>query len=317
MEVDLENVEAPEPLKKNVKEVEEKVTEKKTVREEKKLISCLRNETITVKFIPREGGLVNDPNHILYGGLGVNSKRKFVVPRLQSGVYVNILTNDEKDFLEFAMGLPPNSLSVYLKKDNYWANRGVILGKEPKNLNLSNPDEYIDYKILLANKDFIAPSEEEFKRIRKATYQFMITKEGEALEASIDSLNTTSKAYMLYGEYKDDLEKLALIIEIATGKNVSTTDKKPVYFQVDKLIKTNPSKFIKAVEDEYLDTKLLIKKAVETGYIRKRQLYYYLTEGNKPLCNDKQEPTLQSACEFLNSPKHQEIKFTLEAQIKD
>lgn len=284
---------------------------------EKKLISCLRNEKVIVKFIPREGGLVNDPRHILYGGLGINSKRKFVVPMLQSEVFVNVLTNDEKDFLESIMGLPQNALSVYLKQNNYWENRGVVLGKENKILDLSNPEEYIDYKILLANKDFIAPSEEELKRYRKATYQYVLTREGEELEASLDSLNTTSKAYMLYGEIKDNLEKLALVVELGTGKKVSSRDKKPVYTQVDRFIRANPSKFISVMEDEYLETKLLINKAVETGYIRKRGHYYYLTEGNKPLCNEKQEPTLQSACEYLNSPKYQEVKFTLEAQIKD
>ena len=115
--------------------------------EEPKLVSCLKNEKVTIKFVPREGGLVNDPKHILYGGLGVNSKRRFVVPVLQSGTYVNVLTNSEKDYLEYVMGLPENSMSVYPKKDNFWSNRGITLTKEKYTLDLSDPDDYIKYKI--------------------------------------------------------------------------------------------------------------------------------------------------------------------------
>lgn len=283
---------------------------------EKPLISCLKNEKVVVKFVPREGGLVNDPKHILYGGLGMTSKRKFVTPQYESGTYYNVLTNDEKTFLEYVMGMAENALSIYRKEDNYWANNGVILGKEKTILDLSNPEEYIKYKILLANKDFICPSEEELRSRRKATYQFVLTRESEELESSLDSLNTASKAYMIYGTLKDDLDKLALIIENVTGKIVSSKSKQSVQANVDDCIKKYPKKFIEEAEDPYLETKLLIKKSVEIGSVRKRGTYYYLTETNAPLCTDTQEPTIKSACVFINAPKNQEIKLTLEAKLK-
>lgn len=56
------------------------------------------------------------------------------------------------------MGLPYNALSIYKKEDNYWDNYQVRLGKGETPLNLSNPNDYINYKVLLANRDFIAPS---------------------------------------------------------------------------------------------------------------------------------------------------------------
>ena len=319
MVVDFDDIqETPVEITAKIKEEPVVPTRSKIKKtEEPKLISCLKNERVTIKFVPREGGLVTDPKHILYGGLGVNSKRRFVVPVLPSGTYVNILTNSEKDYLEYVMGLPDNSMSVYHKKDNFWSNKGITLTKEKVTLDLSDPDDYIKYKILLANKDFIAPSEEVLKTYKKATYQFVITREGEEIESSINSLHTTSKAYMLFGEMKEEIEKLALILELATGKTVTSTDKKLVYAQIEKLVKESPNKFIECAEDDYLDTKLLIKKAVTLGYIRKRGQYYYLTETNQPLCNDKQEPTLKSACEYLNAPKYQEVRFTLEAKLKE
>jgi len=288
----------------------------KEVKDSKQLINCLRNEKITVKFIPRESGLVTDPKHVLYGGLGINSKIRYVVPRLQSGVYVNILTNSEKEYLEYIMGLEENALSVYKKVDNYWANQGVILGKGNSILDLSNPDDFIKYKILLANKDFIAPSEEEYNKQRKATYRYVISKEGSDYEIANNSLNTNARAYTLYGELKSDSEKLALVVELGTGKIVSSTNKEALFATVDKFIREYPLRFIQSAEDEYLDTKLLIKRAIERGFIKKRGTYYYMTEDNSPLCTEKQEPTLQSACQYLNSPKYQEKKFYLEGKIK-
>lgn len=316
MEVDLEAMDAPVNIKEQPKKEEIQPKAKVEVKTKKDFINCLRNEKVTIKFVPRQGGLVQDPKHILYGGLGINSKRKFVVPQLQSGAYVNVLTNAEKDFLENIMGLSENAMSIYRKVDNFWTNKGVILGKGDTILDLSNPDEYIKYKILLANKDYICPDEDTLKKARKATYQYVITREGEEVENSIHSLDIMSNAYMLYGQLKSDLKSLALIVEVATGKLVSTTSPKTVFASVDALIKDNPKKFIEAAKDPYLKTKLLIKEAVITGHIRKSGLYYYLTEGNTPLCNDTQEPTLQSACEYLNAPRYQEVKLKLEANIK-
>jgi hypothetical protein len=282
----------------------------------KKLISCLRNEKIIVKFVPRQGGLVSDPKHILYGGMSNSAKKTFVVPVLQSGIYVNVLTNAEKDFLEEIMQIEKGALSVYKKNDNFWANKSVSLGKENTILDLSIPDDYIKYKILLANKDFICPSEEELKRERKATYQFVISKENADIESSIESLNTQSKAFLLYGTLKDDLEKLSVIVELATGKVMSRTDKKSIYAQVEHLIRNNPKEFIKTSEDPYLNTKILIFKGVDSGVVRKRNDYYYLADTNQALCGNKEEPTLEMACVFLNAPRNQEVKFTIEGKIK-
>lgn len=69
-----------------------------------------------------------------------------------------MLTNSEKAFLEEYMGLPYNALSIYKKVDNYWENSQVRLTKGETPLDLRDPNDYIKYKILLANKDFIAES---------------------------------------------------------------------------------------------------------------------------------------------------------------
>ena len=63
------------------------------------LINCLQNKIVTVKFIPQPGTISN-PKHVLYGGMADRSVFTVTVPKLRSGTYKNVLTDDEKDYLE-------------------------------------------------------------------------------------------------------------------------------------------------------------------------------------------------------------------------
>ncbi len=139
----------------------------KTVKAESsfgELVNCLRNERVIVRHINKPTNLVSNPKHVLYGGMAENASRTYTVPRLSSGGFVNVLTNDEKAFLEAELQLEFNALSVHRKQDNFWDDsndRGISrvrLLKQDTILDLSNPEDYIRYKILLANKDYIAPS---------------------------------------------------------------------------------------------------------------------------------------------------------------
>ena len=116
---DEESLEMTE-LEKPVTKAPATRTAKKPIKAETQLVSCLRNERVIVRHIPKRTGLVTNPKHILYGGMAENAIRVFVVPRLSSGMFVNVLTDSEKAFLEDVMGLEYNALSIYKKVDNYW-----------------------------------------------------------------------------------------------------------------------------------------------------------------------------------------------------
>ncbi|MDR2233937.1 MAG: hypothetical protein LBE56_12570 [Tannerella sp.] len=281
----------------------------------RKLISCLTDKVIYVRWIPKEGGIITDPKHVLAGGMAPTAKRTYTVPMLKSGTYANPLTNEEKAFLEAYMGLEPNALSVYKKDDNYWDNRQVELGKGTTTLHLSDPNDYIRYKILLMNKDFIAPDEITLKNARKATYQYVITGNNE--DDVTESLDKKSRAYKKYADLKNEIEKLALIVEETTGRSVAKLKKETIYREVEKAIDNHLDAFLKYAEDLYLDTKLLLYRSLDIGTVRRKGTYFYLTDGMRPLCTGNQEPTLQSACEMLNNPRYQEIKFTLEAKLNN
>lgn len=284
----------------------------------KPLISCLRNERIIVRHVPKEGGLVTNPKHILYGGMAENAVRYFTVPILESsGAYKNVLTDDEKAFLEEVMGLEYNALSVYKKENNYWSNYQVRLTKQDNFLDLSVPDDYIKYKVLKANSNFIADSLETLQDKPKATYQFVMIREGEEESNESEKLSATMRCYMEYGKIKDDKDTLKCIIELIDGRPIAANSKiELLQGKINNLIQADSKLFLKIITDPLLSTKVLINKAIEAGIISKRGDQYYLISSNSPLCGNNEDPTLNVAARYLNLPKNQELKLSIEAKIK-
>lgn len=289
----------------------------------KDYISCLKNERVIVRHIPRQSNMVQNPKHVLYGGMAENAIRVFVVPRLASGKYVNVLTNDEKDYLEHVMGLEDNALSIHKREHNFWDDSNpdgiskVMLKKQDNYLDLSDPNDYIRYKILLANKDFIAPSLKDLEDYPKATYQYVIIGEGDETKSAKSNMSNTMMCYKEYGKIEEDIDTLRLIIEILDGRPVASTSKLEfLQTKINGLIQANPKTFLKVVTDKMLPTKVLIRKGIAAGVITKRGDYLYLRSDNKPLCEDGEDPTINVAAKYLNNPKHQSIKFAIETELK-
>lgn len=288
-------------------------------------VSCLRNERIIVRFVPRPSTMVQNPKHVLYGGMAENAVRGFVVPRLSStGMFVNVLTKQEKDFLEKAMGLEYNTLSVYKKKDNFWDDSNpmgigrVLLHKQDNYLNLSIPEDYIKYKILLANKDYIAPSLQALEDRPKATYQFVIISENAEAQMNSSKMDVKMKCYMEYGKIENDFDTLRVLIELLEGRPISSKVKIDyLKSKVNDYIQLNPRRFLSTITDELLPTKVLIKKCVEAGLIGTKNDGYYLRADGTPLCEMNEDSTLNNAARYISSIKRQELKFSLEAKLKE
>lgn len=286
--------------------------------DEKTPISCLSNKRVIVRYVPKESGMVSNPKHILYGGMAENAVKYFTVPQLESGKLVNVLTDSEKDFLEEIMGLEYNALSIYRKENNYWANRQVRLLKQDNILDLSDPEQYIKYKILLANKNEIAPSLQALQDNPKATYKFVLIQEGEETSSAKKEMSATMQAYMEFGKIQDSSPTLRTVIETIDGRPVAVNSKLEfLQTKINKLIQANPSLFLRVVTDPLLPTKVLIKTAVESNLISNRGGFYYLREDGSPLCESGEDPTFNVAAKYLNSPKNQVVKFSIEAKLKE
>ena len=286
------------------------------------LVNCLQNKIITVKFIPQPGTISN-PKHVLYGGMAERSVFTVTVPKLRSGTFKNVLTDDEKDYLEAALGLEVGALNVYNKHDNFWSNNTeggiskVRLSKEGNTLNLADPIDYIKYKILLANKDLIASSMQELQDRPKATYRFVIVSNDEVNTTARTKMTTKMRCYAEYGKIENRADILKTVIETITGKPLAANTKLEfLQTKAGELIEQDAKLFLSVVQDRLLETKVLIQKCIEAGIISKRANYLYLRSDNTPLCEGGEEPVLSVAARYLNNPKRQELKLSLEAKLK-
>ena len=287
-------------------------------------INCLRKERIIVRHLNKHTGLkINDPKHVFYGGMAENAVKTYTVPMSDTGTFVNILTEDEQRYLEDALGLEYKALSPYKKTDNFWDDSNeygisrVMLQKQDNYFDLSIPEDYIKYKILLANKNLIAPSLQVLEDTPRATYEYVIISENEETKVAKKSMNATMECYVEFGAVKDDRDILRTVIEILDGRPTASNVKLDwLQTKANELIQADAKGFLRVIKDPMLKTKVLIKASIEAGLISKRGDFLYLRKDGTPLCNDDEEPTLNIAAKYLNEPKHQEVKFYLEAQLK-
>lgn len=296
---------------------------KQETHDEGELINCLRNEIIEVRFIPQLGK-INDPKHVMYGGLGENSKITISVPRQRSGAFINVLTNSEKAYLEYIMGLEKGALSVYNKHNNFWSNTTeggiskVILQKRDNRLNLNDPEDYIRYKILLSDKEHIAPNLQTLHDKPKATYRFVLVSDNEFSSTAKSNLSFKQKAYMEYGKIEEKYDVLKTVLEILSMKPVSKNSSlEYLQTQIAEYLDGNPKTFLQVVKDPQLATKILIKKAVSKGIIAVRTGCYYLKDNGvyNPLCDANEDATLSVAAKYLDNPENQVTKAGIEAQL--
>lgn len=311
-------------IPKRVKE-DEGISEMKTQVKQvstKEPVNCLKNERVIVRFVPSPNAMIRSKGHVLSGGMADSAICSFVVPRLSTGLYKNVLTDSEKEFLEVAMGLEKNALSIYRKHNNFWDDSNpegigkVNLHKQDNYLDLSNPADYIRYKILLANKDYICPSLQDLEDRRKATYKYVIINENAEAQMNLTKNDVKMECYMEYGAIRQDTDTMRTILEILTGRPLAPKTKVDfLQGKVMEAIEADARKFFKIVKDEYLPFKVIIKKSTEAGLItRKNDLYYY--EG-MPMCEVGEDSTLNNAAKWLSSYKRQELKYSLEAKLKN
>lgn len=320
-DIPMKEVKIPASVKEQVNETP---AERFTSKKPKHVVNCLRNEQVIVRFVPSQSAMVHQSGHVLDGGMAESATRTYVVPRLKSGIYKNVLTNAEKECLEEVMQLEPNALSIHKKVNNFWddsndegVNR-VILHKHDNVFDLSNPTDYIKVKILLANSDLIAPSLQELHDRPQATYQFVIIREQEEATEAAGGISVMQKCFAEYGKVENDADTLRAIIEIFTKRPTSANTKLPaIQKEIYNCIQKNDTMFLRIITDPLLRFKTTIIMAAEAGILaKKNDGFYYLMEDGRPLCELNENSTLDNAAKYLSNPKRQDLLFMIEGKLK-
>jgi len=273
----------------------------------------LRAETVTVKYIRKETAAIKDPKHVGYGGLFENSSIAIPVPLLDNNKMKNILTNKEKAGLEYLL---KKDLSIYgaFWKEEY--KKGgmfpVFLGKDDVKFDLSDPVQYLLYKVLLVSP-LVASSLDEIRN--KATYRFVMIAEGEELRKEKDSVGNKVLAFEKYVEFKNKKDVLRYILRNLGRYTSKSQELSFLQVEVAKMIEKDPNMFVAVTADEFIETKVLLEEAFENGVIIKTDKKFY-TLDNQPI-SEGDTPVLETAAKYLASPLGQEMRLALQAKLKN
>lgn len=272
----------------------------------------LPNRKVSIKHIPRKNPMVNQDvkNHIAEGGMLTGANYAYSAPLQKNGTIKNVLTNEEKDFLENVTGL---NLSVY---GDFWKTFKVRLRKDKlgQTLDLSNPIDYISYKVLLSlNKTEIASSWAE--RNKFLSYRFAITEADEMTMTKKKDFNIKREAFKAYARIESSTEKVIGILKLLTNAPISmNTSLKVLQEKLEEFVDNEPAKFLSVVSDAQLETKMLILEGVENGYVIKTG-NRYTTKDGLDLCEADEIPIFSNAVRYLDAPKNQDIRSLIEAKI--
>lgn len=275
----------------------------------------LPNKKVMVLPIQENPGWVKDPKHVAFFKLE-NTFDRLVLPTQKRGMFKNAVTKEEKELIEGLLG-DEIDLSIYKKqgKPSFWASFVVKLDKYGKQLDLSEPLDYLSFKVLLMNESIVAPSYET--RLTKSTYRYYISDgEAEATEKK-NKIGIKTKAFAAYGKMASDKSKLAAFLKVYnlvtknTAINIdpnSTLDF--LSDQVVIIVDDNPKEFLEFVTDPLYDVRLLLAEGLSKGAVKRDSNGYSTSDG---VLLGK---TVSAACSFLNLDANQDVLFGIQAKVK-
>lgn len=276
----------------------------------------LPKKTVMVVPVKRKGGWLpaNHEASFLFN----NSRFVLTVPRreVSPGNYIDPLTPEEREFFEnkelSGLSINKGELTTEYKKGNsFWGQFTVPLDKSPLKLDLSDPHQYLTYKVLLINKDLVAPSGSE--RLKKATYKYAIQDEEYESVEGYSKAEKRSRAYAKLDEVKNSPTKMTNILKVYDNrkKPAKNATKEFLVNEIDKAITNDLEGFLRVIDDSNFLTKLLIEQGIETGAIIKQGTNYLLPSG------DKFASSLEDAVSYFDSKKNSEQRTILESRVEN
>tara|TARA_R110000868_G_C10894796_1_gene763874 strand:- start:964 stop:1815 length:852 start_codon:yes stop_codon:yes gene_type:complete len=267
--------------------------------------SILKNKKIIVKPIFRNNGNFpkgHDGEFMFTDTVWSTDLR----PEPGTNRYKAILTEEERLVFEKTLNLEPNSMSFY-KKTGFWPKFRVKLTKEGKTLNLSEPLDYLEYLVLLADRR-VAPNWNA--KYDSGEYKFALVDEDETIKDNVNKSDLNKKAYKYLGKIEDSVEDMTMVIRLASNKIVKSKDVEFLQSEVQKIIDSNIKGFVEVMEDKSFGTKAFINKALDAKALDRTVKGGYALKGG-----DEIGRTLSETVEFLESNKNQDIFLKLKAQI--
>lgn len=268
-------------------------------------------EKVIIKPIMRNRTTVTDPKHEAYFLFGT-SKIKYNLPSTQNGTFKTPFTKEgEQVWLEKKLDL---DLNIFKKDNNFWKTYKVSLGKDPRVLNLQDPKDYLDYIVLKANTNLIAPSGSE--AMMKKTYRYALVQETFEIEKKASIVEKKKNAYKKLSELESSRTSMIKFLKVAGLKVDDNSKEEFLTTKLGEMIENSIDSFLKIANDENFDKKLLFEEAIACGAIVKVRQEYYLPGGDKLAADNKLQARHETAIEYLWLPENQVILDNIKQRIK-
>jgi hypothetical protein len=275
----------------------------------------LPNKKVKVVPVIKKGWLPTDHEAAF---LFQTAKHVFTIPKSsRTGSYVNPFTPEEQECLENhpQLSLSEGDLSVHKTVNNYWKTakgiggfKPIKLGKDEVTLNLNDPMDYITYKVLLLNHDYVAPNAAAVRG--KASYKYMIVDEQYADEKLSNEANLFADAYAEYSKVREDKETLGNLLFLLKNVRISSSSKLEwLQGEIHKVLTANPKRFLDVVRDPAMQIKLLISQGIACNAILRDGTIYRTAGG------DLMGATTEQAVDFLINKSNSDHRMIIEAQV--
>lgn len=214
----------------------------------------------------------------------------------------------EQEYFENLLEL---DLSKYSVKSAYLVDERTKIPLENRAyiLDLSNPWDYLKWKIMLANKKHVAPSFE--RRFDRPSYKFCLIDEKLVSNKKKDAFNEKKEAFSKYEKIqKSETDLENFIKSIGNKKLPSEYTKQWLEEEIEAIIEESPAKFNEIIGDPNFNTKVFIYNGVDCGAIYKSKQIYSLDSG-------KEIGNLKQTVAYFNDPRNQDMKLRLKGLIEN
>lgn len=284
--------------------------------EQVKVNFTLPDKKVMVVPVRRNGGWL--PNNHEASFLFKHSYVRLVLPRTQTGAYVDPLTQEEREYFESdnaGLALKKGDLLIHKKENNFWKKYKVKLDKNVLQLNLSDPEDYIKYKVLLANKDLIAPSSSE--KFAKGTYRFAIEEEGYQNDEKVKAAFNKKDAYKFFGKIDNSPTKMRDFINVYNIRNKGNKTVPPnatsefLIAEIEKIIEKDIVGFVALSKDATYEKQVLIFNALRAGALKRDGMTYKTPE------DITLGDSMNSVINYFDAPENSEELIKLKARIEN
>lgn len=291
----------------------------------------LPNKRVLIKPILREGKWL-DKGHS--GNFMYDNTRMVITLPIShiTGRVIDPLTPEEKEFFEnprlSGLNFKPGDLSVsdLESKTSFWAKREVSIYKKDgvltddsvlMELDLSNPLDYLDYKLLLANSrsgGVVAPSWEE--RFNQGTYRIALVDSDYKYQEETSKAVKLAKAYEFFNSLMKSQQKMYEFLMVywlenkKAAKPSKDSSQEWLIGQIQNIIDNNLNGFLKLINSNYKE-KLFIHKAIEAGALSLVNNTFVTTDG-LPVGNN-----LEDVIMYFKDERNQEQRLKLIALINN